>query len=315
MINKTTEALSLSFNLGSNIGGRRRFIGTFYHYADTYSVLIARGAAKPRIYAATDDGTVKGTPWIWTRETLEDKVRDMGSYVSSCQIFCKPVQEGEEVFNDTWLRYWIPDMRNLDKMNKYILVDPANEKKEASDYTVIMVIGLGSDRNYYLIDMVRDRLDLRERTARLFKLHAEYRPLVVGYEKYGIQADIQHIESEMANKNYRFRVIPLAGNTKKNDRIKRLQPIFQQGRFYIPEKLMRVDTKGTQHDLVAEFLQDEYRQFPFMSHDDMLDCMCRICDADLETFFPQVQADDQPSWVDAKNDSVYDYDTLQYLEQ
>ena len=138
--------------------------------------------------------------------------------------------------------------------------------------------------------------------------------MAVGYEKYGMQSDISHMEGEMAHRNYRFRITPLAGNTKKNDRIKRLQPIFQQGRFYLPEKLVRVDTKGVQHDLVAELLQDEYRQFPFMSHDDMLDCMCRICDADMETFFPQPSADDEPSWVARNDDSSYDYDTCAYLE-
>ena len=314
MINKTTDALSLSFNLGSNLGGKRRFIGTFYHYADTYSTLIARGAVKPRIYPATEDGTATGRPVLWSKETLAEKIASMGSYVSACQLLCKPVQEGEEIFSETWVRYWIPDMKVLRKLNIYILVDPASEKKETSDYTVMMVIGLGSDRNYYLIDMIHDRLDLRERTNRLFKLHAEYRPMAVGYEKYGMQSDISHMEGEMAHRNYRFRITPLAGNTKKNDRIKRLQPIFQQGRFYLPEKLMRVDTKGVQHDLVAEFLQDEYRQFPFMSHDDMLDCMCRICDADMETFFPQPSADDEPSWVARNDDSSYDYDTCAYLE-
>lgn len=314
MINKTTDALSLSFNLGSNLGGKRRFIGTFYHYADTYSTLIARGAVKPRIYPATEDGTATGRPVLWSKETLAEKIASMGSYVSACQLLCKPVQEGEEIFSETWVRYWIPDMKVLRKLNIYILVDPASEKKESSDYTVMMVIGLGSDRNYYLIDMIHDRLDLRERTNRLFKLHAEYRPMAVGYEKYGMQSDISHMEGEMAHRNYRFRIIPLAGNTKKNDRIKRLQPIFQQGRFYLPEKLMRVDTKGVQHDLTAEFLQDEYRQFPFMSHDDMLDCMCRICDADLEAFFPQPSADDEPSWVARNDDSSYDYNTLDYME-
>ena len=320
MINKTTEALSLSFNLGSapendpTMDIRYRFIGTRYHYADTYSTLLARGAVKPRIYGATKNGEVDGEPWLWTREQLQKKIERMGPYVASCQLFQRPVQEGEEIFSETWVRYWIPDMKVLRKLNIYILVDPASEKKETSDYTVMMVIGLGSDRNYYLIDMVRDRLDLRERTNRLFKLHAEYRPMAVGYEKYGMQSDISHMEGEMAHRNYRFRITPLAGNTKKNDRIKRLQPIFQQGRFYLPEKLMRVDTKGVQHDLVAEFLQDEYRQFPFMSHDDMLDCMCRICDADMETFFPQPSADDEPSWVARNDDSSYDYDTCAYLE-
>jgi hypothetical protein len=59
MIAKTTSALELSYNLGAH-GGHKRFIGTRYHYNDSYKTLMDRGTAKPRIYKATDDGTVHG---------------------------------------------------------------------------------------------------------------------------------------------------------------------------------------------------------------------------------------------------------------
>jgi len=319
MINKVTEALSISFNLGSNLGGGRRFVGTRYHYADTYSVLIARGAVNVRLYSATKDNKVDGEPWLWTKEILARKIIDMGPYVSSCQLFNSPVQEGEETFREEWIRYWIPKAEFFRKLNMYILIDPANEKKETSDYTVIMVIGLGPDKNFYLVDMIRDRLSLSERTNRLFRLHQEYRPIGVGYEKYGMQSDISHVEGEQEIRQYRFTITPLGGNMRKIDRIKRLQPIFQAGRFYIPEKLMRVDQKGNQHDFIDEFKRDEYSQFPYMTHDDMLDCMARITDADMKTFFPQPTAgddDDLPSWAsEAQQDNSYDYATYDYIDK
>ena len=56
-IQKTTEAWELSDNLGV-AGGRKWIEGTRYHYADTYSAIIERGAARARIYPATDDGTL-----------------------------------------------------------------------------------------------------------------------------------------------------------------------------------------------------------------------------------------------------------------
>ena len=59
MIRKTTDALALSYNLGAH-GGKRRFIGTRYHFADTYAEILERGTAKPRIHPATKDGTVTG---------------------------------------------------------------------------------------------------------------------------------------------------------------------------------------------------------------------------------------------------------------
>ena len=93
-------------------------------------------------------------------------------------------------------------------MNIYLLVDPANEKKKTSDYTVMEVIGLAPDNNYYLIDAIRDRLNLTERTEKLFQFHRKYRPLKTGYEKYGMQSDIEHMKYVMEQKNYRFDITP-----------------------------------------------------------------------------------------------------------
>ena len=65
-ISKTTEALDLSQNLG---GGQNRewYIGTRYHYADTYRELIERGT-KTRVYPATDSGTQDGKPVLLDEE-------------------------------------------------------------------------------------------------------------------------------------------------------------------------------------------------------------------------------------------------------
>jgi predicted phage terminase large subunit-like protein len=315
MINKTTEAVSLSFNLTTEYGGRRWMIGTFYHYADTYSILIRRGAVKPRIYAATVDGSIEGEPVLWTRETLARKVRDMGSYVASCQLFLKPVMEGEEVFLEEWLNFWNPrGSESWNMMNRYIIVDPASSKKKDSDYTVMMVYGIGADRNYYVIDMIRDKLSLSERTRALFSLHALYKPIAVGYEKYGMQADIEHIKEHMDRQQYRFHIIELGGSMPKTDRIKRLQPICQERRFYLPEKLMKGDYTHQVRDLTQDFIQDEYLQFPYMTHDDMLDCASRVCENDLGVFFPNNRKSNGIEVYAQEGDEEYDYDTYAYLK-
>jgi hypothetical protein len=98
---------------------------------------------------------------------------------------------------------------------------------------------------------VRDRLNLTERTKMLLMLHRTYRPLGVGYEKYGKDSDIQHIETEMERQNYRFTITPLGGQIAKPERIKRLVPIFEQGRMFLPLRgIARVDHEGHTHDLV-----------------------------------------------------------------
>ena len=176
--------------------------------------------------------------------------------------------------------------RHGENMNRYIVVDPASSKKEGSDYTSMWVIGLNHDGFYYVIDGVHDRLALHERAEALFYLHRKHRPLSVGYEQYGIQADIEHIKYRMEQENYRFSIIPLGGAMAKTDRIRRLVPVFEQARLWFPHKLIHVRSDRTAVDLVQEFYKNEYLNFPVAGHDDMLDCLSRILDPKLGAVFP-----------------------------
>lgn len=101
MIAKTTKALELSYNLGTD-GGFRRFVGTIYDDADTWSVIIKRGTAKPRIYPATDNGKANGKPVFMSEEKLAEKVRDMGPYTFSCQMLLDPVPSDSAYFLDEY---------------------------------------------------------------------------------------------------------------------------------------------------------------------------------------------------------------------
>ena len=285
MIRKVTEAWELSRNLGAH-GGRTRYIGTRYHMNDTYRTIMEREAAKPRIYPATIDGAADGEPVFLTREILQQKRREQGPYTFASQMLQNPTADDSQGFDIAWLKHCRLD--TTAGMNLYILVDPAGEKKKDSDYTVMMVVGLGQDDNYYVVDMIRDRLNLTERAARLMALHRQYKPRAVGYEKYGVQADIEHIEYVQNQENYRFSITKLGGQTPKNDRIRKLVPLFEQGRIFLPMTLNYVDYQGRSSDLVRDFVDQEYTSFPVSIHDDMMDCLARIVDPELGAIFPKV---------------------------
>lgn len=284
MINKTTDAWALSLNLGAR-GGVRRMIGTRYHFNDTYRAILDRKSAIPRIYPATDNGSTTGNPVFLDAEALAEKRRDMGPYIFGCQMLQDPVADAAMSFRREWFRT-CPAGTRWESMNRYILVDPASSRKKGSDYTVMLVIGLGEDQNFYVLDGVRDRLNLTERANSLFRLHREYLPLAVGYEKYGQQADIEHIEDRMAREGYHFKITPLGGQVAKNDRILRLAPLFEGGRVYFRQPLHYCGADGRARDLCKEFLDEEFSTFPVAAHDDMLDCLARIVDPDFPAIFP-----------------------------
>lgn len=290
MIAKSLEMLELSYNLGAQ-GGRRRFIGTRYHFNDPYATLMDRGTAVARVKPATDDGTPTGNPVFWSPELLAEKRRDMGPYNFSCQILQNPVADENQNFKREWMRYHDGlDENACKRMTVYILVDPANSKRKGSDYTSIWVVGLGTDGNYYVIDMIRDRLNLTQRTKMVMELHRKFQPVRRGgvrYEKYAMNADIEHLNTMMVQENYRFEITPVGGLTSKIERISRLLPIFETGRFYFPRTSWYTQYDGKTVDLVKIFIEEEFTCFPVPRHDDMLDSLARIAEPDLPLSWPK----------------------------
>ncbi|MFQ5619449.1 MAG: hypothetical protein ACE5FR_10785 [Rhodospirillales bacterium] len=275
MIRKVTDAWGLSRNLTME-GGRTRYIGTRYHYNDTYGTMMDRKAARPRIHPATVNGAVDGEPVLFTAERLAEKRREMGPYIFGCQMLLDPKADETQGFKENWLAFW--PARHTANMNLYIVVDPASSRRKSSDYTFMGVVGVAPDENFYIVTMIRDRLSLTQRADALFALHRDYKPLGVGYEEYGLQADIEHMKDRMGRENYRFGITALGGRLGKEDRIRRLVPLFEQGRILLPEHCMRRNHEGISEDLTRVFIGEEYLPFPVGAHDDMLDGLSRIVD-------------------------------------
>lgn len=291
-IKKTTEAWALHLNLGAS-GGKRRTIGTRYHFNDSYREMLKRGSVIARIHAGTVDGTPTGAPVFLSQEALAEKRRDLGPYVFACQILQDPKAEDAMGFHPDWVKHFdaAPYQRGEkpwpQEWNYYLICDPAGEKKKENDYTVMAVIGLGPDNNYYLVDGIRDRLNLKERTAKLFSLTRKYHLAGdVGYEKYGKDSDIEHILEKMEDSNWRFGIKALGGGQPKNDRIRKLVPVFSEGRFFLPYELHFIDHEGKSQDFITQLINDEYLPFPVGVHDDMIDCISRIRDPAFGAVFP-----------------------------
>lgn len=284
-IQKTTSAWEISLNLGVKEIGIERYIGTRYNYNDTYKDIMDRGV-HARIHTANKTGEYKHgeTGVFMSSKELDKRYKRMGIYTYGCQMNQDPRADASQNFLEEWLRYWMKPV--WEGMIFYILVDPAHERKKDSSFSAFLVVGLGRDQNYYVVDGVRDRLSLTQRADTLFRLHRDWRPLGVGYEKYGLQADIQHMENKMSLENYHFDITQLGGGMPKDDRIKGMVPHFQFGRVFIPIQHNFVDVEGRTQDL-TRLIKDEYKAFPASIFKDLLDCLARILDPDLGAVFPK----------------------------
>jgi hypothetical protein len=107
-------------------------------------------------------------------------------------------------------------------------------------------------------------------------------------------SDIEYTHEKQRLENYRFEIVELGGKLSKADRIRRLIPIFESGRFYLPKSLWRVTLEGRREDLITIFVEQEYKPFPVAVHDDFIDAISRICDAEVGTTWPSATSRTKP---------------------
>lgn len=309
-VKKTTSAWELSDNLGARGANgliRKWHIGTRYSYADTYNDIIEKGVVKLRIYAATDNGLPGGNPVFLTPEAWEAKKKTMSSPVLAAQMLQNPAAGNDAMFQKGWLRF--AEIRPA-TLNVYIMADPANSKRKDSDNTAIAVVGIDAAGNRYLLDGYRHKMGLAERWAALRGLRLVWsrmpgvQMVKVGYERYGMQSDLEYFEERMRAEKDVWEIVELAwpkeGPGSKEDRVQRLQPDFKAGRFYLaaatdretsaqrkvreagqPFRIFTPERKrdhlGAAYSLNKGFLE-EYLTFPFSAKKDLIDAVSRIYD-------------------------------------
>jgi hypothetical protein len=244
-VKKATERMELSFSLGVAEGTRKWFIGTRYHFGDTYAYIIEHGIAKPRIYAATHDGSLTGKPVFLTRDAWEKVKREQRSQVAA-QFLQNPLAGEENMFMTRWL---IPFWVRPSLLNVYILVDPSKGRNRTSDRTAMPVVGIDVNENKYLLDGYCHRMPLSERWERLRDLHKKWAKMPgvqivkVGYERYGMQSDVEYFEERMRLERYFFEITELnwvgerPGGESKKARVGRLEPMFREGSFLVPGRV------------------------------------------------------------------------------
>jgi len=324
MILKTTEMWELSTFMTQEQSGEKPprvwYIGTRYNYADTYGVMLTRGVATPRVHPATQDGTPGGKPVFLTEAQWAKKRADISERTIACQMLQNPLAGEQQEFKPAWIR---PYEVRPETLNVYILVDPANSKKKASCRTAMAVVGVDHALNKYLLDGLCHKLDLNERWQALkFFRHkwlrsAGVQTVRVGYERYGMQADIQHFETMMRFEKCAFEIEEVNwaydSEQAKDDRIRRLIPDHQNWRFFYPigknkdgqieyeiqetslqrqmseqgkgylvaRPVKRKNEDGRIYNLVEYLVTNEYNFFPATTAKDFLDAMSRIYDMQI----------------------------------
>lgn len=338
---KTYETWQNSLNLGSGESVKVRIIGTYYAIRDPYFYILnprykadgtlGGGRYNARIYPCYDNGE----PVLYTREYLTHKMEDMIGFVWSAQMMCNPMETSIIHFLEEWISERCETsevLANRNDYNLYIIVDPANTKKKESDYTSMVVVATGSDRKFYIPDIIYDKLNPSERRDKLFELVNKWtndrsKPQVF-YESNSMAADLHMIqEKQKETKNY-FTVTAastkprvgdkrLTGGNLKFERIMQLEPLFRNHRIVLAKTVRRMNWESKTVDMMQQVVDNEYLAFPFSDHDDFLDSLSRIADLDtgIMISFPDTPDDRQAMirFYRRQNDNIYDISSGQYI--
>ncbi len=291
MVRKTILALSEADNLLDVEKGTKCMLGTFWSHAGPYANILKSKVYKERIWGPfwtreDEDSLNYDQLTVYTKEKYIEKRNRTDDYTFSCQISNRPSPSSEIKFKMEWIKYWRGDKPYC---NVYIVVDPAKGKEAKSDYTTIIVYGVNAYRNFLILDMVRDKLGLREKWEALRDRVYSWQPLDTGYEEFAMQADIEYIQEKQELEGISFNINPLKG-AGKNERIKNLISYFKEGRILFPHSLTYTNLEGRTVDLVSDFIDEEYTKWPFGDHDDILDALSRMMDAKMGIIFPNVKS-------------------------
>ena len=263
---------------------REDVVGTIYHFNDLHSELREHRDFEKSIIPVYDSEGTFAFPERLGKEQWERFTEDPSISPSDLQRqwLLRPVNPKDAKFKEEWIKYYdtLPE-----GLAEYICVDPASTQKKKSDYTVIERWGVDSKGAHHLLEGLRDKLTSFQRIDALFRIVRNAKNLKwVKYEVLGGRhGDLEVIKERMVSEKLYFVIRETKStSSSKADRIEqRLCGPYNAGAILWPRQLVyRSLFDGKTHDFVQE-MKLEILQFPFVEHDDAIDCQSQMFEEEL----------------------------------
>lgn len=217
-------------------------------------------------------------PELYDVQWYDQQRATLGSVRWSAMFLCNPIGDGVRLIKDEWIHRYTTAPRT----HNFILVDTAGSKKRKNnDYLVMQVWGIGPMGNRYLLDLRRDKMNLTERTNAYRQLVQKWSPFATWWEQVGAQTDLEHVEMELDRIGIHTPIYSISQKVPKEGRILWTQPAWQNAKIWLPERIIQQCTDGRVIDVLEQWLEEEVRCYPSVSHDDGLDCMANMWHPDV----------------------------------
>jgi predicted phage terminase large subunit-like protein len=185
---------------------------------------------------------------------LDELKHNIGSESFEAQYQQCPVPAGGHMFKRDWLNYYSIQPEITDEDTVFQSWDTASKTGLANDWSV-GTTWLYKGGFYYLLDVVREKLDYPALKAKMLATAEFYNPWIILVEDTGVGTGlIAELKAEGLN------VIDVAATQSKEARAHIQTPKFESGRVWLPKSAVWLSA-----------LEAELLAFPAGRHDDQVD--------------------------------------------
>lgn len=142
---------------------------------------------------------------------------------------------GRDLAGD-WLHYYteedLPRTADgaLQKLRKYMGVDPAVSMSGKGDRFVISIVGVSDNNQVFLIDQYAAKIPFVEQLEKIQEYYLRYNPEIIGIESNAYQAALVQQAERLPSMPP---IVPIFAKGKKYERIMAMSPLFRIGKIQI----------------------------------------------------------------------------------
>lgn len=210
-------------------------------------------------------------PGGFSFEALMQRRREMGEILFGCQYENDPSGLKGQLLKPEWMHWYERGEEPArDAMLIFMAVDPAISQAPRADYFALVVVGMDDDRNIWILDTYRDRLDFPAQMDVIKSKAVQWDACEVAIEEVAYQLSL--VQALMRESS--LPVVRSKSTGDKTARIMAMGPHFENGRIRVRRDMRELET--------------EYLAFPRGAHDDLLDALEMAVAAALDTRQPWI---------------------------
>lgn len=195
----------------------------------------------------------------------------MSPFVFSAQYQQNPMPIGSGMIKQEWITTY----QELPKLSKIILSwDTASKTTETNAYSACVVIGVGKDQKYYLLEVFRGRLDFPSLTRKVKELSDKYEGKMSGKIITLVENASSGISLCQTLKGKITNLIPVSCKSSKEQRFDIVALKTEQGELLFPG----------QYEPWFKSFEDEFLTFPNSLFKDQCDALSQALNYSLENY-------------------------------